>query len=140
MITPRVRRNHSSAILLFLVLALGSLSCLSVSARAKDDSDSKKSHEKPYGLIFGTVWGPDDRPVFGVSVKVRRAREKKARWELNSDHNGEFARSAYRLGGKTTWSGLIRKVLSYCQESSCTLSRTLRYTSKTMSVPTSGCI
>ena len=91
MITPRVRRQHSSALFLFLVLALGSLSCFSVGARAKDDSDSKKSHEKPYGLIFGTVWGPDDRPVYGVKVKVRRARDKKARWELNSDHNGEFA-------------------------------------------------
>jgi hypothetical protein len=86
-----VRQQHSSALCLFLVLALGSLSYFAVGARAKDDSDPKKSHEKPYGLIFGTVWGPDDRPVYGVKVKVRRAREKKARWELNSDHNGEFA-------------------------------------------------
>jgi hypothetical protein len=51
----------------------------------------KKSHEKPYALIFGTVWGPDDRPVYGVKIKVRRAREKKYRWELYSDHHGEFA-------------------------------------------------
>ena len=92
MTTPRVRRQYSSALRLFLVLALGSLSYFPVEARAKQhDSDSKKSHEKPYGLIFGTVWGPDDRPVFGVKVSVRRARDKKARWELASDHNGEFA-------------------------------------------------
>jgi hypothetical protein len=44
-----------------------------------------------YALIFGTVWGPDDRPVYGVKVKIRRARDKKARWELVSDHAGEFA-------------------------------------------------
>jgi hypothetical protein len=48
---------------------------------------------QPYALIFGTVWGPDDRPVYGVKVKIRRAQDKpnKARWELFSDHQGEFA-------------------------------------------------
>ena len=46
---------------------------------------------QPYALIFGTVWGPDDRPLYGVKVKIRRADQKKARWELYSDHNGEFA-------------------------------------------------
>ena len=29
--------------------------------------------------------------VYGVKVKIRRASEKKARWELFSDHSGEFA-------------------------------------------------
>jgi hypothetical protein len=29
--------------------------------------------------------------VYGVPVKIRRASEKKARWELTSDHSGEFA-------------------------------------------------
>jgi len=53
-------------------------------------SDSK-SHIKPYALIFGTVWAPDDTPVYGVKVKIRRADEKKAKWELYSDHEGEFA-------------------------------------------------
>jgi hypothetical protein len=46
---------------------------------------------KPYALIFGTVWGPDDRPIYGVHVKIRRADQKKAKWELYSDHQGEFA-------------------------------------------------
>jgi len=46
---------------------------------------------QPYALIFGTVWGPDGRPVFGVNVKIRRIQDKKARWELYSDHRGEFA-------------------------------------------------
>ena len=44
-----------------------------------------------YALIFGTVWGPDDHPVYGVKVKIRRARDKKPKWELTSDHVGEFA-------------------------------------------------
>jgi hypothetical protein len=49
--------------------------------------------EKPYAVIFGTVWGPDNRPVYGVPVKIRRATDKpkKVRWELYSDHHGEFA-------------------------------------------------
>ncbi len=48
---------------------------------------------QPYGLIFGTVWGPDNRPVYGVTVKIRRATDKpkKTRWEVYSDHHGEFA-------------------------------------------------
>ena len=48
---------------------------------------------KPYALIAGTVWGPDDRPVYGVTVKIRRATDKpkKVRWEVYSDHMGEFA-------------------------------------------------
>jgi hypothetical protein len=49
--------------------------------------------EKPYALIFGTVWGPDERPIYGITVKIRRATDKpkKVRWELYSDHHGEFA-------------------------------------------------
>jgi hypothetical protein len=49
--------------------------------------------EKPYALIFGTVWGPDNRPVYGVPVKIRRSTDKpkKVRWDVYSDHHGEFA-------------------------------------------------
>ncbi|MGO9403813.1 MAG: carboxypeptidase-like regulatory domain-containing protein [Terriglobales bacterium] len=46
---------------------------------------------KPYALIYGTVWDPDGHPLYGVKVKIRRADEKKARWELYSNHTGEFA-------------------------------------------------
>jgi hypothetical protein len=52
---------------------------------------AQKPKLKPYALIVGTVWGPDDRPVYGVKVKIRRAKDKKAKWEMYSDHNGEFA-------------------------------------------------
>jgi hypothetical protein len=44
-----------------------------------------------YALIFGTVWGPDDHPVYGIKVKIHRVRDKKSRWETYSDHAGEFA-------------------------------------------------
>ncbi len=65
------------------------------SAQAVGENQSPRAanrgHEKPYALIFGTVWGPDDRPIYGVKVNVRRANEKKIRWHLASDHDGEFA-------------------------------------------------
>jgi len=50
-----------------------------------------KDKSKPYAVIAGTVWGPDDRPVYGVTVKIRRAKDKKAKWQVYSDHMGEFA-------------------------------------------------
>jgi hypothetical protein len=40
---------------------------------------------------LATVWGPDDRPLYGVRVKIRRSDHKKAQWEVYSDHHGEFA-------------------------------------------------
>jgi hypothetical protein len=53
---------------------------------------AQKAQGKPYALIVGTVWGPDDRPVYGVTVKIRKATDKpkKVRWEVYSDHHGEF--------------------------------------------------
>jgi len=54
-------------------------------------SAGEPSTQKPYALIFGTVFGPDGRSVYGVKVKIRRADQKKAPWELYSDHAGEFA-------------------------------------------------
>ena len=47
--------------------------------------------EKPYALIVGTVWDPEGHAVYGVRVKIRRADQKKAHWELYSNHTGEFA-------------------------------------------------
>jgi hypothetical protein len=52
---------------------------------------AQRSNEQPYALIAGTVWGPDDRPVYGVVVKIRRTKDKKPKWEVTSDHHGEFA-------------------------------------------------
>jgi hypothetical protein len=54
-------------------------------------SQGQQDPRKPYALIAGTVWGPNDRPVYGVRVKIRRADQKKAKWELYSNHQGEFA-------------------------------------------------
>jgi hypothetical protein len=60
---------------------------------SRDGILAAQNSDKPYALIFGTVWGPADRPVYGVTVRIRRASDKpkKVRWEVYSDHRGEFA-------------------------------------------------
>ena len=52
--------------------------------------DKKLDPHQPYALVFGTIYGPDDRPVQGVKIKMRRDGDKKA-IELVSDGHGEFA-------------------------------------------------
>jgi hypothetical protein len=52
---------------------------------------SDRAKPKPYALIYGTVWDPDGRALYAVKVKIRRADEKKTRWEVYSNHTGEFA-------------------------------------------------
>ncbi len=67
--------------LLALLLCVGSGRPAMAAARPQPDN---------YALIYGTVWGADNHPVYGVHVKLRRANEKKFRWEATSDHRGEF--------------------------------------------------
>jgi hypothetical protein len=59
--------------------------------QAEQKHADKKKQEKPYALIFGTAYGPDDRPLYGVKISIRREGKKHGNWELASDHRGEFA-------------------------------------------------
>jgi hypothetical protein len=52
---------------------------------------SEREKPKPYALIFGTVFDPGGHTLYAVKVNIRRASEKKVRWELYSNHTGEFA-------------------------------------------------
>ena len=74
-----------SALISVVILLLATLP---VATRAAARESEK---EKPYALIFGTVWDPENHVLYGVKIKIRRADQKKARWELYSDHRGEFA-------------------------------------------------
>ncbi|MGD0990020.1 MAG: hypothetical protein ABR874_19580 [Candidatus Sulfotelmatobacter sp.] len=74
-------------LLLFLVCTLGP----QFSPLRAASSPKKLKPTDPYALIFGTVWGPDEHPVYGVRVLIRLASDKKPKWELYSDHRGEFA-------------------------------------------------
>ena len=82
----RLSLRFLTVVLCLVVLHLSADRCLPVRLRP-----SYQRPDQPYALIFGTVWGPDDHPLYGVKVKIRRADQKKAHWELYSDHNGEFA-------------------------------------------------
>jgi hypothetical protein len=73
------------------LVLVGLLLCVGTAIVVRPAPGAEKKSEKPYALIFGTVWGPDNHPVYGVRVKIRRADDKKPRWELYSNHNGEFA-------------------------------------------------
>ena len=83
------------------ILLIGLLVSCSYPGLAKGQPRSQNRAEKPYALIFGTVWGPDNRPLYGVKVKLRREGDKKPKWEQYSDHRGEFA---FRVpAGKATY-------------------------------------
>jgi hypothetical protein len=73
------------------LVLLGTLALLLPGPVRAQADDQHKDPRKSYALIVGTVWGPDDRPVYGVKVKIRRADQKRAKWELYSNHTGEFA-------------------------------------------------
>jgi hypothetical protein len=74
-----------------LLLALASGPEWAQRGPASQAFPSGKKPPKPYALIYGTVFGPDGLTVYGVRIKIRPANEKKPRWELYSDHSGEFA-------------------------------------------------
>lgn len=76
------RRSISASVLLVLLLSAFCLTAL---------ADSKSDARKPYALLFGTVYSASNHPVYGVKIKIRRADKKRAKWELYSDHQGEFA-------------------------------------------------
>jgi len=86
----RLPACRSSVFLLLLPVFCVIASQLSSVAGASPSSKKLRPTD-PYALIFGTVWGPDDHPVYGVKVMIRRASDKKVKWDLYSDHHGEFA-------------------------------------------------
>ena len=76
------RRSTIRAVVIALILA--DLCSVAI-------ADSKSHGRDPYALLFGTVYGTNSRPAYGIKIKIRRADQKKAKWELMSDHQGEFA-------------------------------------------------
>jgi hypothetical protein len=80
-----IRACYASAFLL-----LFSAAPLAVAHNAPSPQSSNPS-KNDYALIYGTVWGPDNHSVAGVPIKIRRATDKKPKWELTSDRSGEFA-------------------------------------------------
>ncbi len=83
-------RRHAAIAAVWLALIVLS-ACVQLAALDDKKQPDKKKQEKSYGLIFGTAYGPDDRPLYGVKVTIRPADKKHPAWRLVSDHRGEFA-------------------------------------------------
>ncbi len=64
----RCSRNTAACLAICALLALFSAPV----AAGKD----KPKKEKPYALIFGTAYGPDDRPLYGVKITIRPEKKK----------------------------------------------------------------
>jgi hypothetical protein len=79
----RGSRNTATWLAMCVLLAL-----IPSSVAASKDKPKK---EKPYALIFGTAYGPNDRPLYGVKITIRPQKKKHPSWDLISDHRGEFA-------------------------------------------------
>jgi hypothetical protein len=88
--TPRRLRIPALRSLTLLTYAMVVPGLIAFQAFAQKAPLPERKQEN-YALIFGTVWGPDDHPLYGVKVRIRRGDQKKPHWELYSDHNGEFA-------------------------------------------------
>lgn len=95
MTIPRACRSSStlrlSAVYLLLLLVFAGVGPRPLPAANAVPATNKLKPTDPYALIFGTVWGPDNHPVYGVRVSIRRIPDKKPKWEVYSDHAGEFA-------------------------------------------------
>jgi hypothetical protein len=95
-VTIRLRRGIgrswilvcSATCLFWLAAGAGALA---PSPWGQSSTSAERAARKDYALIYGTVWSPDDRPVAGVPISIRRASDKKPKWELISDSRGEFA-------------------------------------------------
>lgn len=77
-------KRHASSVAKILVAGIAMALLLS-SAFAREDP------KKHYALIFGTIYGSDDRPVYGVRVTIHPVGRRRPSWDLVSDHRGEFA-------------------------------------------------
>ena len=66
-------------------LLLFPIICVPLPAR-----DKPKPKPLDYALIFGTVWGPNDLPIYGIQVNIRRSDQKRAKWHVYTNHRGEF--------------------------------------------------
>jgi len=101
MITKQRRTTMAAALGMVCVL-------LSASSFASDDKKDDKKKDN-YGLIYGTAYGPDDRPLYGVRVNIHPVGKKHPTWELVSDHHGEFAQRVppgpgdYEVSGVVEW-------------------------------------
>jgi len=87
--TTSTRKKKKIVITKRFALKVALAGCLAIflsSAQAK-----KEDLRKHYALIFGTAYGPDDHPLYGVKISIHPFGAKHPSWDILSDHRGEFA-------------------------------------------------
>jgi hypothetical protein len=85
----RLWRASNTALCLFFASA-----SVLLAAPPPPSSQATQQAQAPardYALIYGTVWGADDRPAAGIPITIRRSTDSKPKWKLVSDRRGEFA-------------------------------------------------
>ncbi len=92
----RIRRAAALLGLAGLAFALGANRSAATGLKTPEPpaagaAQSKKgAHENDF-VLFGTVFAEKGFALPGAEVRVRRAGERKPRWEARSDRRGEFA-------------------------------------------------
>jgi hypothetical protein len=84
-------RWRASRVALWLLLATACYMLAGPLPASSQSAHHGQTPPKDYALIYGTVWGPDDRPAMGVPITIRRSSDTKPKWKLVSDSRGEFA-------------------------------------------------
>jgi hypothetical protein len=95
-VNTKRRQNIRAAFVGVAILALNLAVAAQDDQHTTDDNkkatdEKRDAKKKDYGVMFGTAYGPDDRPMYGVRVIIHPAGKKHPSWELYSDHRGEFA-------------------------------------------------
>ena len=92
---PCLRSNH--LICVRVTIASAALLCLAAAAalpaprfQSSSSSSSSGRHGHDF-VIFTTVFNDRGFALYGARTRLRRADEKKFRWETTSDHQGELA-------------------------------------------------
>ena len=121
------------------LVLIGLLLCVGASIAVTPATAAEKKSEKPYALIFGTVWGPDNRPLYGVKVKIRRADPRSRTGSCIPTIMASSRRGFLRVR-RITWYGPISRGISILETTSYRWVPRSRYTLNMTSEPTLVCI
>jgi hypothetical protein len=91
---PFLSFNHPTvvytrpALAVFVYLAAACVAGAGPSVPAPQSASASRAHDF---VVFTTVFTDQGFGLFGARVRLRRAEEKKFRWEATADHQGELA-------------------------------------------------
>ena len=122
------------------LLLIALLLCLGTAIAVRPASAAEKKSEKPYALIFGTVWSPENHPLYGVKVEISGVRATRSRAGCLFRTTTESSLNGFPQAGPITWYGLTLKAISLATAMVYGRVPRLPSASKTMSEPILVCI